>query len=405
MNRREFLHASSSVLAACTGVAMTDISCAAGTTSHQSDPEQLTLFLCGDVMTGRGIDQVLPHPGDPRLYESYMKSATGYVEIAESDFGPIPRPVSFEYIWGDALAELERVSPVARVINLETSITTSDDPWPDKGIHYRMHPANTPCLAAAGIDCCTLANNHVLDWGYAGLEDTLTALHDAGIATAGAGQNLAQAHAPAVLPVGQHGRLLVFAFGSPSAGVPPDWAASASTPGINFLADFSRLQVEQIARSVHGIKGRGDIAIASIHWGGNWGYDIPRRQREFARALVDEAGIDIVHGHSSHHPRGIEIYQHRPIFYGCGDFFNDYEGIAGHEPYRADLSLMYFPCVAPNTGKLKCLELTPMQIRHFRLNRAGEQDTKWLARMLSREGSELGTSATVTEDQRITISW
>ncbi len=108
MNRREFLHASSSVLAACTGVAMTDISTAAGTSSHQSDPEQLTLFLCGDVMTGRGIDQVLPHPGDPRIYESYMKSATGYVEIAESDFGPIPRPVSFEYIWGDALAELER---------------------------------------------------------------------------------------------------------------------------------------------------------------------------------------------------------------------------------------------------------------------------------------------------------
>jgi poly-gamma-glutamate capsule biosynthesis protein CapA/YwtB (metallophosphatase superfamily) len=96
---------------------------------------RLTLFMCGDVMTGRGIDQVLPHPGDPVLYEPYMRSAAGYVELAEKANGPIPKPADFSYIWGDALAEWERVSPDVRIINLETSVTASGEYWRGKGIN------------------------------------------------------------------------------------------------------------------------------------------------------------------------------------------------------------------------------------------------------------------------------
>ncbi|MFZ5772705.1 MAG: poly-gamma-glutamate biosynthesis protein, partial [Thermodesulfobacteriota bacterium] len=58
-------------------------------------PAPITLFLCGDVMTGRGIDQVLPHPSEPVLYESYMRSAAGYVQLAEEKNGPLARPVDF----------------------------------------------------------------------------------------------------------------------------------------------------------------------------------------------------------------------------------------------------------------------------------------------------------------------
>ena len=66
-------------------------------TLHETEnkTESVTLFLCGDVMTGRGIDQVLPHPSSPEIYESYMTSALGYVEIAEEANGPIPAPVAF----------------------------------------------------------------------------------------------------------------------------------------------------------------------------------------------------------------------------------------------------------------------------------------------------------------------
>ena len=86
-----------------------------------------TLFPCGDVMTGRGVDQVLPHPSDPVLHESYVLSATEYLELAEKVSGPIPKPVAFSYIWGDAAVELDRVASAARIVNLETSITTSGD--------------------------------------------------------------------------------------------------------------------------------------------------------------------------------------------------------------------------------------------------------------------------------------
>ena len=128
----------------------------------------VTLFLCGDVMTGRGIDQILGHPSKPHLREHYVRSALEYVEIAERASGPIARPAKPDYIWGDALAELERVRPDARIINLETGVTTSEDAWPGKGIHYRMHPANASCLTGRGDRLLRLANNHVLDWGYAG---------------------------------------------------------------------------------------------------------------------------------------------------------------------------------------------------------------------------------------------
>jgi poly-gamma-glutamate capsule biosynthesis protein CapA/YwtB (metallophosphatase superfamily) len=91
--------------------------------------------------------------------------------------------VDYPYPWGDALKILNQAAPDVRIINLETAVTRSNDPWPGKSIHYRMHPQNVPCLTVAGIDCCVIANNHVLDWSYAGLAETLTTLHQANLKT------------------------------------------------------------------------------------------------------------------------------------------------------------------------------------------------------------------------------
>ena len=169
MKRRDFLK-----YIATTPLAATSLheGSAMPTPARQSDRQSrdsVTLFVAGDVMTGRGLDQILPHPGSPRIFERYSRSALDYVALAEEVNGPIPRAVDFAYIWGDALETFERVTPDVRIINLETSVTTSEDFWPGKGIHYRMHPKNIPCLTAAGIDCCVLSNNHVLDWGRQGL--------------------------------------------------------------------------------------------------------------------------------------------------------------------------------------------------------------------------------------------
>ena len=364
----------------------------------------ITLFLCGDVMTGRGIDQVLPHPGDPRIQESYMKSARGYVELAERRNGPIPKPVSFSYIWGDALEELQRIGPDVRVINLETSVTTSDAYLRGKGIHYRMHPENVGCLTAAGVDVCSLANNHVLDWGDSGLEETLASLSKVKIRVAGAGRHLADAEAPAVVGVEGKGRVIVFGFGFETSGIPRRWAASRDRLGVNLITDMSPYTVREIRSRVYAMKKPGDIVVASIHWGGNWGYHIPERQREFAHNLIDTAGFDIIHGHSSHHVKAMEVYRNRPILYGCGDFLNDYEGIRRHEEFRADLTLMYFAGMDAATGSLVRLEMIPLKIRNFRLQRTSRKETRWLREVLNREGQWFGTRAELNPDNSLTLA-
>ena len=374
---------------------------AAARPSSASAP--ITLFMCGDVMTGRGIDQVLPRPSHPRLYESYVNNATRYVELAQTVNGPFPKRVDFSYPWGDALAELEHVMPDVRIINLETAITESDDYWKRKGINYRMHPENVLCIKAAKIDCCALANNHVLDWGYAGLVETLAALEQVNVKSAGAGRNIAEAQAPAVIEVYDKGRVLVFAYASPTSGVPRDWAATNNRPGVNFLADLSQQTVRQITAQVQKMKQERDIVVASIHWGDNWGYEIPDEQRNFSHQLIDEAGVDVVHGHSSHHPKGIEVYQDRPIMYGCGDFLNDYEGISGHEEYRGDLVLMYLATMQPWSGKLVRFEMVPFQIKRFRLNYVSRGDAQWLRDTMNRECARFGGHVELSETDRWTL--
>ena len=393
-SRREFLMASGGAALGVRG-------------PHGPDPARegrVTLFLCGDVMTGRGIDQALPHPSKPRIHEGFMGSAMGYLELAERAWGPIPRPVGFSYVWGDALAELETRAPDLRIVNLETSITTSDEPWP-KGINYRMHPRNAPCLSAAHLDLCVLANNHVLDWGVAGLLETLQTLEAAGIASAGAGRNVEQAERPAALDVKGGARILVFGLGSATAGIPPDWAARPERPGVRLLGDLSARTARQVAEQIERWRRPGDIVLASIHWGGNWGYAVPPEQRDFAHRLVDEAGVDVVHGHSSHHPKGIEVYGGRLVLYGCGDFVNDYEGIGGYQEYRSHLVLAYFASVDAASGRLVALEMTPYEARRFRLQRAGRADAEWLQGRLQREGRALGTRVELTADGALALQW
>lgn len=355
------------------------------------------LFLCGDVMTGRGIDQILPHPGDPRLFEPVCRSARDYVRLAERENGPLPFPRDDAYPWGDALAVLERVQPDARIVNLETAVTASDDRWPDKTVLYRMHPGNVGCLLRAHIDCCVLANNHTMDWGRAGLDETLATLVRAGIRPVGAGRDAAEATAAAVVECASGVRVRVDAFASASAGVPDAWAARGMHGGVNVLPDLSPARADAIGRRLaQARRATGDVNVVSLHWGGNWGYAASADERAFAHRLIDTGGVDIVYGHSSHHVRGIERYRGRLILYGCGDFLNDYEGIAGYRAYRPDLALMYFPLVDTAGGALCDLFMAPMQVRRLSVRHAPDDGVAWLADVLERESAVFGTHVHVT---------
>ena len=171
------------------------------------------------------------------------------------------------------------------------------------------------------------------------------------------------------------------------------------------MPDFTDATVRNIAEQIARVRQVGDIVIASMHWGGNWGYEIDRDQREFAHALIDVAGVHVVHGHSSHHVKGIEVYKDHPVLYGCGDFLTDYEGISGHEAYRDDLGLMYFPVLDPASGHLLRLEMTPTRLRNLRVNPASREEAHWLADVLNREGRSLGTNVTFDGNNRLVLHW
>jgi poly-gamma-glutamate capsule biosynthesis protein CapA/YwtB (metallophosphatase superfamily) len=364
-----------------------------------AEEKGVTLFVCGDVMLGRGIDQILPHPSDPTLYEHYVGSALDYVHLAERAHGPITAPCTFGYVWGDALADLDAAGVDARIINLETSITASMKPEP-KGINYKMNPSNVDCIKAAAVDCCILANNHVLDWGVNGLLETLTTLEREAIAVAGAGIDSDQAATPASISIGEDRRVLVFGFGAITSGIPYDWAATETRPGVNLLPDLSAATAERIGKRILSLRRPGDVVVVSIHWGSNWGYQVDTGQREFAHALIDAGACDLLHGHSSHHTRGIEVYKDRLILYGCGDFITDYEGIEGYEQFRGDLAIAYLPLFRKD-GALAELVLKLYQMYRFRLQRASEADTAWLQSTFNRESALFGTHIVLKEGELV----
>lgn len=353
----------------------------------------ITLFIVGDVMLGRGIDMILEHSNNPILYESNGLDARDYVTIATTQTGPIPdrRERQVDYVWGDAIQILKEKKPDLRIINLETSVTTSATPWPMKGIHYRMHPKNVNVIQSADIDCCVLANNHVADWGFPGLIETLDTLHDAGIKFAGAGRNSTEAKAPAIFQLTSGTRVLVFSSGHFSSGVPDSWEAKPDREGVNILEFYQAGKAAALLKEqVEQYKEEGDVVVLSVHWGGNWGWNVDSSFVKFAHKAIDEAGVHVIHGHSSHHVKGIEVYNGKLIIYGCGDFLNDYEGITGHEDYRDDLALMYFADINPATGFLVGLRMVPTQIMHLCVNRAREEGIKWLMKTMSKECRKFG---------------
>jgi poly-gamma-glutamate synthesis protein (capsule biosynthesis protein) len=190
-----------------------------------------------------------------------------------------------------------------------------------------------------------------------------------------------------------------------SAGVPAEWAATDDRPGVAFLPELPGARaLDMVARRVWRVRRPGDIVVASIHWGSNWGYSVPRDQTRLAHALIDR-GVDVVHGHSSHHPRPIEVYHGKLILYGCGDLINDYEGISGYHEYRDDLRLLYLASLRAPTGELAGLRMSPMQARRMRLRHASPADARWLRDTLQRASRGYGVDIDVTPDGTLALCW
>lgn len=208
------------------------------------------------------------------------------------------------------------------VVNLECAITSREAVWEGKAkaFYFAAPPVAVDSLVDAGVDLVSLANNHSLDFGRQGLIDTLALLREHGIAVAGAGRNLEEAWAPAV--VARAG----IQFGMAAfCDHQQDFAAGPDLPGIAFLdLDDEPAARKRFQESLDRMRELGvEWPILSLHWGPNMVWKPSRRFVRLARAAI-EMGYAALFGHSAHIFHGIEVYRGRPIFYSTGDLVDDY---------------------------------------------------------------------------------
>ena len=226
---------------------------------------------------------------------------------------------------GDVLLDLtepEGIDPFAKVepslfsadvaiVNLEMAITERGEPY-DKEFVFRAPGSAALTLDGAGIDVVSLANNHILDFGSEGLEDTISVLDEVGILRPGAGANNAEAYAPRVLVLDNDIRV---AFVSASAVIPGGFAAGAERPGV---AD-AKWSIPRVLAAVRAAASGNDVVVVSVHWGVERATCPSEDQRDLAQQLV-EAGANLILGHHPHVLQPIETFDRTVIAYSLGNF-------------------------------------------------------------------------------------
>ncbi|KAF6254501.1 hypothetical protein COO60DRAFT_314397 [Scenedesmus sp. NREL 46B-D3] len=257
--------------------------------------DQLKLVLLGDIMLGRYVDDEFELP--------QRKIAA----------------------FGDVLPLIRQHNPGHTIVagNLECAVTSHPVPTP-KAFNFKLHPNHVGVLTELGLSYVSLANNHVLDYGRAGLEETHEVLDALGIAHSGSGTRQAAAAPAFVTKAGCKVAFLSYADHY------EDWAAGHDRPGINFI-DPASFKPEVLQQQVAAARAQGaDLVLVFIHWGPNWRWRPDSSVQRLGRALL-AAGADLVFGHSAHHIQGVQVLDSQAIIYGAGGFIDDYET---EEEYR-----------------------------------------------------------------------
>lgn len=273
------------------------------------------------------------------------------------------------YLWGDLL-NLELNEDV-RIINLEAaptiSINNPDIPRKERTrIHYHVNINNLPRLFSRFTHpyVLCLANNHSLDMGLTALiTETIPNMPN----SVGIGINYSQAYSPIII-----GKCAIFAFGAGCSGIPSNWAAGSNKAGIAYLPPILNennvVQAFEIIKLIvtEHIQIQNLCVVISIHWGPNWAEtnDGQIYREKLAHRLIDELGVDLIHGHSSHHIRGLELYKNRLIIYGAGDFINDYEQISHNDNYDT-AGALFVVDLDGQTFQLQQLLFIPFEIKQL----------------------------------------
>ena len=277
-------------------------------------------------------------------------------------------------------AELEAIARAADlfVVNLECCISDRGERAhdPEQGFFFRAPPVAAERLAEMGVACVTLANNHVLDFGADALRDTLAHLRSAGIAAVGAGRDVVEARAPAVLQAGGLRIRVVAATDHPSA-----YAAADDRPGIAF-ADLLQHGVPAWLRECSAPGPDADVVIVSPHWGPNM-RAAPVAHVRRAAAALEEAGATLVAGHSAHVPQGP---CGRTLF-DLGDFIDDY---AVDSLLRNDLGLLWLVTLDARGPLL--VEAVPVRLELAHTRPASDVEATLLLALLEERCAAVGSS-------------
>lgn len=235
--------------------------------------------------------------------------------------------------------------------NLETPLTERGEPLVDKQYRFRNPPGKVaPALRNAGFDIVSLANNHTLDYGYTGLEDTIEALEAYGIGHHGAGADLAAARRPVVFTLDNGQRVGFLAY---SNTFPEEFWAAEGRPGTAFGHEV------HVREDVGALAARGiDVIVVSFHWGRERQSALRGYQPLLARAAID-AGADLVIGHHPHILQGVERYKDGLVLYSLGNFtFNSY---SPHVHTSAVAEVVF------HDGRFHELVMTPLNINNFQV--------------------------------------
>ncbi|WP_455246111.1 CapA family protein [Petrachloros mirabilis] len=316
---------------------------------------KVKIALTGDVMLGRLVDQY----------------------VIEN------RSVRPEALWGNVLPIMSAAD--FRFINLECVISAQGEPWhpATKAFHFRAGLRAVEFLQAARIDGVTLANNHVLDYGSEALQECLKLLDRAGIKHTGAGATVEEALLPALFG-DSNLRVAVVALTDNE----PEWEASGTKPGVNFVAYNGRGLLQpyrsRVTRMFSLARHHADLVIVSAHVGPNWG--VPSRAMQtLAHELID-MGADLYWGHSNHTPQGIEVYKGKAICYSTGDFIDDYMVDKGE---RNDLSFLFV--LESEANRFTRIRLYPTRIEDLGVRKANMQEWHFLNRTMRAKCKAFGT--------------
>ncbi|WP_110112176.1 CapA family protein [Bacillus sp. CGMCC 1.16541] len=249
----------------------------------QNSDDEITLTMVGDIMMGRHIKEITERYGEDFIF----RNVKGFFEESDYVSGNYEHPV------------------------IKGEENTYDKL--DKSIHLSSNEKDLQTVKDAGFDVLSLANNHTMDFGVKGLEDTMQAFKKNQVDYVGAGNNMDEAKQAISYKEVDGVRIATVGFNDVLvAGMKAD----QNRPGV-LDAD-----PDVIFEVIQNAKDNADLVVVNAHWGQEYDVEPSPRQEGLAKAMVD-AGADIIVGHHPHVVQSFDVYNGAVIFYSLGNFVFD----------------------------------------------------------------------------------